>query len=79
MDNAVALVQAYLQVNGYFTVTGYPVLEAARHGIEVATDLDVLALRFPGRGSSCRRSRARERRLAETEPGWPAPRTAWTC
>jgi hypothetical protein len=50
MDNAVALVQAYLQVNGYFTVTEYPVLEAARHGIEAATDFDVLAYRFPGAG-----------------------------
>ena len=27
MDNAVALVQAYLRVNGYFTVVEYPVLE----------------------------------------------------
>ena len=30
MDNAVALVQAYLRVNGYFTVAEYPVLEATR-------------------------------------------------
>ncbi len=37
MDNAVAQVQAYLQVNGYLTVTEYPVLEAARDGIEAAT------------------------------------------
>lgn len=29
MDTAVALVQAYLHVNGYFTVTEYPVLEAS--------------------------------------------------
>lgn len=50
MDNAVALVQAYLQVNGYFTITEYPVLEANRTGIEVVTDLDVLAFRFPGAG-----------------------------
>jgi hypothetical protein len=28
MDNAVALVRAYLHVNGYFTVTEYPVVEA---------------------------------------------------
>jgi hypothetical protein len=26
------------------------VLEAARHGIEAATDFDVLAYRFPGAG-----------------------------
>jgi hypothetical protein len=30
MDMAVALVQAYLHVNGYFTVAEYPVLEAYR-------------------------------------------------
>ncbi len=50
MDNAVSLVQAYLQVNGYFTVTEYPILEVTRHGISTATDLDVLAFRFPGAG-----------------------------
>jgi hypothetical protein len=51
MDNAVALVQAYLHVNGYFTVTEYPVLEAL-HGAKyrVDTDLDILAFRFPGAG-----------------------------
>ncbi len=47
MDHAVALVQAYLQVNGYFTVTEYPVLAAlAGGGYQTATDIDVLALRL---------------------------------
>lgn len=51
MDNAVALVQAYLHVNGYFTVTEYPVVEAMRSGgYQVVTDLDILAFRFPGAG-----------------------------
>ena len=51
MDNAVALVQAYLHVNGYFTVTEYPVIEAMRSGgYQMATDLDILAFRFPGAG-----------------------------
>lgn len=51
MDIAVALVQAYLRVNGYFTVSEYPVLEALRsEGYRTATDLDVLAVRFPGAG-----------------------------
>jgi hypothetical protein len=51
MDTAVALVQAYLQVNGYFTVTEYPVLEAL-HGDQVrtVTDLDMLAFRFAAAG-----------------------------
>jgi hypothetical protein len=51
MDNAVALVQAYLRVNGYLTVTEFPVVEAAHHGgYRTATDLDILAFRF-GRAS----------------------------
>ncbi|MFU8802792.1 MAG: hypothetical protein ACNA8W_03185 [Bradymonadaceae bacterium] len=53
MDNAVAIVQAYLNVNGYFTVVEYPILEGSPHGRwRSATDLDVLALRFPGAGRS---------------------------
>lgn len=52
MDNAVALVQAYLRVNGYLTVTEYPVVEAVRSGgYQAATDLDILAFRF-GRAST---------------------------
>lgn len=51
MDNAVALVQAYLHVNGYFTVAEYPVLESLRHGgYGSITDLDILAFRFAGAG-----------------------------
>jgi len=51
MDHAVALVESYLRLNGYFTVTEYPVIEACRHGgFRTATDLDVLAFRFPGAG-----------------------------
>ena len=51
MDTSVALVQAYLHVNGYFTVAEYPVLEvfAGEHARTV-TDLDILAFRFPGAG-----------------------------
>lgn len=51
MDNAVALVDAYLHVNGYFTVTEYPVVEAVgAHDYRTATDIDILAFRFPGAG-----------------------------
>lgn len=51
MDNAVALVETYLRVNGYFTVTEFPVVEAARYGgFRTVTDLDILAFRFPGAG-----------------------------
>lgn len=36
MDHAVALVEAYLRVNGYLTVAEYPVLDAPRHGEVIA-------------------------------------------
>jgi len=48
MDTAVLIVRAYLQANGYFTMTEVPVIEAAGDHIRSATDLDVLAVRFPG-------------------------------
>ena len=51
MDNAVALVRSYLHVNGCFTVTEYPVLEALKSGgYRAATDIEVLAFRLPGAG-----------------------------
>ena len=49
MDNAVALVQAYLRVNGYFTVAEFPVVEAAG-AHRTLTDVDILAFRFPHAG-----------------------------
>ena len=53
MDNAVALVQAYLRLNGYLTVSEHPVIARAGAGYRTVTDLDVLAVRFPrmGQGS----------------------------
>jgi hypothetical protein len=49
MDNAVALVQAYLRINGYFTVAEYPILETyGKDAVQMATDIDILAFRFPG-------------------------------
>lgn len=51
MDTAVALVQAYLHVNGYFTVVEYPILEVGHAGqVRTVTDIDVLAYRFAGAG-----------------------------
>lgn len=51
MADAVDLVRAYLHVNGYFTVTEYPVLERLRGGgHRMVTDLDVLAFRLAGAG-----------------------------
>ena len=49
MDPAVGLVQAYLHINGYFTVAEYPVMALQEHGRgRSVTDLDILAFRFPG-------------------------------
>ncbi len=51
MNTAVALVQAYLHVNGYLTVTEYPVAAlVGRRGIQSATDIDILAIRLPQAG-----------------------------
>ena len=51
MDTSVALVQAYLRINGYFTVTEYPVIASRSDGTyRTATDLDILAFRFPNAG-----------------------------
>ncbi|HUR80267.1 MAG TPA: hypothetical protein VM733_05850 [Thermoanaerobaculia bacterium] len=48
MDHAVALVQAYLQLNGYFTSAEYPIIAGAgRAGFRTITDIDILAFRFP--------------------------------
>jgi hypothetical protein len=47
MDTAVALVQAYLRINGYFTVAEYPVLDVSpRTPARTMTDLDILAIRL---------------------------------
>ena len=48
MDPAVGLVEAYLQINGYLTVTEYPICGPAGNPESVATDIDVIAIRFPG-------------------------------
>ena len=51
MDHAVALVQAYLQLNGYFTSAEYPIIAGAgRSGFRTITDIDILAFRFPTEG-----------------------------
>ncbi|KAA3628282.1 MAG: hypothetical protein DWQ09_09140 [Proteobacteria bacterium] len=73
MDNAVALVQAYLNLNGYFTVTEYPVLEMQRgRRFRVVTDLDILAFRFPHAGRRVIGDAARATRF-ETDPELGCP------
>ena len=60
MDTAVALVKAYLQINGYFCVSEYPLMETTKGGnVRTVSDLDILAFRFPhaGRETSVRKKR----------------------
>lgn len=51
MDTAVSLVKTYLQMNGFFTVAEYPILEAVDSGSHrTVTDVDIMGIRFPGAG-----------------------------
>jgi len=79
MDHAVSLVQAYLQLNGYFTSAEYPIIAAAgRNGFRTITDIDVLAFRFPaGLPSTPTMSRRKKTPhgldTSELDPGLGAP------
>ncbi len=55
-DPAVALVCAYLRVNGYFTLTEFEVSVSTKHGYQSLTDLDVIAVRLPTVAERHRRS-----------------------
>ncbi len=77
MDHAVALVQAYLQLNGYFTSAEFPIIASAgRNGARSITDVDVLAFRFPsGIGIGAQRPRRAPRGLdtSNLDPGLAVP------
>jgi len=80
MDNAVSLVQAYLHVNGYFTVAEYPIVEVGHSGgIRTATDLDILAFRFAGAGRCLhldrRRAKAQHQLASDSELGMASDRS----
>jgi hypothetical protein len=48
VNPAVSLVRSYLKLNGYFTATEVPVVKKGNEGLYYeATDIDILALRFP--------------------------------
>jgi hypothetical protein len=76
MDHAVALVQAYLQANGYFTVAEYPVLSTLPDGgYQSATDVDLLALRLCEAGGVVAAGRTDDSRPAfEPDPVLHIPR-----
>jgi hypothetical protein len=49
MDTAVSLIQAYLRMNGYLTITEFEVRRKLEDGsYETATDVDIIALRLAG-------------------------------
>lgn len=78
MDTAVALVSAYLQLNGYFVQTEVPVVERSHDDpprFQQTTDIDVLAVRFPA--SAHRRPPRESQRwagLVSVDPVLEAPR-----
>lgn len=43
-----AVAQAYLQLNGYLTVTEFPITSGTGPGARAVTDIDLIAFRFPG-------------------------------
>jgi hypothetical protein len=71
MDHAVALVEAYLQLNGYFTSAEYPILaRAGRNGAQMITDIDIMAFRFPSGLPAASAKRApRGLDLSDVDPG----------
>ncbi|MFZ2490032.1 MAG: hypothetical protein WA208_00970, partial [Thermoanaerobaculia bacterium] len=75
MDHAVALVQAYLQLNGYFTSAEYPIIASAgRNGYRTITDIDILAFRFPSGGlDPAGRDTPQGLDLSNTDPGLAIP------
>lgn len=49
MDIAVNLVESYLRLNGYLTLSEFEIQQRTRHGQwETVTDVDVVGVRFPG-------------------------------
>jgi hypothetical protein len=79
MDHAVALVQAYLQLNGYFTSAEYPIIAGTgRSGFRTITDIDILAFRFPTGSPLAKRNKQDPTGLDITglDPGLAVPTEA---
>lgn len=76
MDHAVALVQAYLQLNGYFTSAEYPIIAGTgRSSFRTITDIDILAFRFPS-GEPMRKHGKRAPKMLDLsgiDPGLAVP------
>jgi len=48
MDIAVNLVESYLRLSGYLTLSEFEVQRRGESGFETITDVDIMALRLPG-------------------------------
>lgn len=48
MDIAVNLVESYLRLSGYLTLSEFEVQRRVESGFETVTDVDIMALRLPG-------------------------------
>lgn len=48
MDIAVNLVESYLRLSGYLTLSEFEVQRRSETGFETVTDVDIMALRLPG-------------------------------
>lgn len=73
MDPAVALVQAYLQLNGYLTIAESPIAGGGLDGSSAVTDVDCIALRFP----SLRRSLLARATLPPRTRHWALGTRPW--
>lgn len=75
MDHAVSLVQAYLQLNGYFTSAENPVVAASSGSrrYRTVTDIDLLAFRFPPDGQAAEGSTLSAGGVAQPDAGLDIP------
>lgn len=68
MDTAVSLVESYLRLNGFLTATEFSVLAAGASGdLREVTDIDIVAVRFPGAGLEVPGRKKRPWRLGTTD------------
>ena len=68
MDVGVALVQTYLRLNGYFTVSEFPIIAEHRDQYRAVTDVDILAFRFAAPQNLVARKGTDARRWADILP-----------
>lgn len=69
MDAAIDIVETYLRVNGFFTVTEYPILVRAPDGrLREGTDVDIMAVRMAGGGRVLPRPRLHDGSKMDIDP-----------